>query len=61
LSEPLNHSADVEVVSVHLNQSLTGGLLSDRKLAFIDANRDLYLVQIHDSKRAIVKLAGVCV
>lgn len=42
LSDPVKH--EVEIVEVALSQT---GLVSDRKLLFIDRNRDLFLATVH--------------
>jgi len=42
LSDPVRHELDI--VEIHLSQS---GLISDRKIIFIDKNRDLFIAQIH--------------
>ena len=49
----------LEIVSISLSQSSLGkGGAADRKLAFIDRNRDLYLAPIANAQQRPVKLAG---
>jgi hypothetical protein len=42
LADPLKH--DTEIVEIALNQS---GLAGDRRVTFVDRNRDLYIAQVH--------------
>jgi len=44
----------LEVIEVHLNQNDQS---AERKIAFMDANRDIHLSPVH--KRDVIKLAAM--
>ena len=52
LNFTLDHS--LEILEIHLNSSESA---SERKIAFIDANRDFYLSPVH--KKDLIKLAAM--